>query len=105
MVVVDVSDSEAGDCESVAAVLEQFTPLAEALEQFTPLAEALEQFTPLAEALEQFTPLAEALEQFTPLAEALEQFIPWPRRCGPDCMRSGREGRRATSGASRHWLS
>ncbi len=31
MVVVDVSDSEAGDCESVAAVLEQFTPLAEAL--------------------------------------------------------------------------
>ena len=61
MVVVDVSDSEAGDCESVAEVLEQFTPLAEALEQFTPLAEALEQFTPLAEALEQFTPLAEAL--------------------------------------------
>ena len=31
MVVVDVSDSEAGDSESVASVLEQFTPLAEAL--------------------------------------------------------------------------
>ena len=31
MVVVDVSDSEARDCESVAAVLEQFAPLVEAL--------------------------------------------------------------------------
>ena len=31
MVVVDVSDSEAGDSESVASALEQFTPLAEAL--------------------------------------------------------------------------
>ena len=31
MVVVDVSDSEAGDSESVASALEQFTPLAETL--------------------------------------------------------------------------